>query len=95
MAIKYKQKCMKCKKNYVVVTYRNRFPTCYECQKNELQGEIKDPKMKRMFNIPEKFYQENSFLRSIKANYLRFGKLSERQIETFKKAVEKMKEEKK
>ena len=32
------------------------------------------------------------FLRDIKINYLRFGKLSERQIEAFKKVVKKMKE---
>jgi hypothetical protein len=67
---------------------------CYECQKEELKGEIKDPKMKRMFNIPEKYYRENSFLRSIKINYLKFGKLTEKQVEAFKKVAKKMKEEK-
>jgi len=48
--------------------------------------------MKKLFDIPEKFYQENLFLRNIKSNYLRFGKLSDKQIEAFKKTVEKMKE---
>ena len=48
--------------------------------------------MKKMFNIPEEFYKENAFLRDIKINYLRFGKLSEKQIEFFKKAVKKMEE---
>ena len=67
---------------------------CYECQKAELAGEIKDPKMKRMFKIPEKLYKENSFLRSIKVNYLKYGQLTEKQIEAFKKVVKKMKEEK-
>ena len=94
MAIKYKQKCLRCKKNYVMVTYKNRFPMCYDCQKSELSGKIKDPKMKRMFNIPEEFYKESSFLRSIKVNYLRFGKLTEKQIDAFKKAVKTMKHEK-
>jgi len=74
----------------VLVTGRNQFPICYECQKNELKGEIKDPKMKKMFDIPEQLYQQNSFLRSIKANYLRYGKLTDRQIEFFKKTVKKM-----
>lgn len=89
---KYKQKCCRCKKNYVLVTYRNKFPLCYDCQKSQLVGEIKNLPMKKMFNIPEEFYKENAFLRDIKINYLRFGKLSEKQIEFFKKAVKKMEE---
>ncbi len=44
-----------------------------------------------MFNIPESFYMNSGFLRSIKSNYLRFGELSEKQIEFFKKAVKEMK----
>ena len=50
--------------------------------------------MKKLFNIPEEFYKENSFLRNIKVSYLRFDKLSERQIEAFEKTVAKMKEAK-
>ena len=95
MAVKYKTKCGKCKKNYVIVTYRTRFPICHECQKSEMQGEIKDSKMKKMFDIPEEFYENNMFLRSIKINYLKYGNLTEKQVEAFKKAVEKLKEEKK
>ena len=75
----------------VLITGRNQFPICYDCQKAELQGEIKDPKMKKMFNIPEEFYKQSGFLRSIKSNYLRYGNLSEKQIEFFKKAVKEMK----
>lgn len=94
MAIKFQQKCNKCKQNYVTVTNRQRYALCYDCQKHEMEGEIKDPKMKKMFDIPEEFYKKNLFLRSIKINYLRFGKLSEKQIEAFKKTVKKMKEQK-
>jgi len=79
----------------VIVTPRTRFAVCFDCQKNELKGEITDPVMKEMFAIPEEFYQQNSFLRSIKINYLKFNSLSEKQIEAFKKTVLKMKEEKK
>jgi len=93
MRITYKQKCSRCKKNFVLVTWKNRFPLCYECQKNDLSGEIKDPEMKKLLNLPEEYYKESSFLRSIKINYLKFGTLSEKQIEFFKKAVQKMKEE--
>lgn len=81
-----------CKKNMVLITGRNQFPICYDCQKKELSGEIKDPKMKKMFNIPEEFYKENGFLRSIKSNYLKFGKLSDKQIDAFKKTVKEMSE---
>lgn len=85
--IKYKQRCFKCKKNFVLVSGKNRFPICYECQKSELNQEIKDKKMKKLFDIPEEFYKENSFLRNIKIYYLTFGKLTEKQIKSFKKTV--------
>jgi hypothetical protein len=87
----YKQKCWKCKENWVVAGWRNKFPVCYDCEKDELKKPIKDPKMKKMFDIPEEFYEKNSFLRSVKRNYLRFEDLTEKQIEAFKKTVEDMK----
>ena len=90
---KYKQKCFRCRKNYVIITWKQRYAVCYECQKDELKGDIKEPKMKKMFNIPPDFYKESSFLRSIKVNYLRYGKLTDKQIEAFKKAVADMKGE--
>lgn len=92
-AFKYKQRCSRCKKNYVIVTWKNNYPLCYDCQKGEMVGEITDPKMKKLLDIPEEFYHENSFLRSIKINALRYGSLSEKQIEYFKKSVDKMKKE--
>jgi hypothetical protein len=75
----------------VLTTSANRFPVCYDCQKAEMNGEIKDPVMKAMFDIPEELYAKNAFLRDIKVNYLKFGNLSEKQIEAFKKTVERMK----
>jgi hypothetical protein len=47
--------------------------------------------MKKMFDIPEEFYMQNSFLRSIKMNYLKFGNLTEKQIEVFNKVVNDLK----
>ena len=91
MTINYKSKCISCKKNYVLMTYKQRYPICYDCQKKELEGEIKDPKMKKLFNIPEEFYKQNAFLRSIKINYLKYGELSKKQIEVFKQVIEKLK----
>jgi hypothetical protein len=90
MAVQYKQQCNKCKKNYVIANYRERYVVCYECQKYDMQGEITDPEMKKFFDIPDEFYMKNLFLRNIKINYLRYGKLSEKQIEAFKNTVEKM-----
>ena len=95
MAVRYKQLCKRCKKNYVLITWKQRFPVCHECQKAELEGEIKDPKMKRMFNIPDEFYKKNMFLRDIKIKYLKYGSLSEKQVAAFKKTVARMKKEKK
>lgn len=93
MRVKYKQRCWRCKKNFVPVSSsKQKFVKCYECQKESLNKEIKDPKMKKMFDIPEEFYKENPFLRDIKLNYLKFGELTERQIEAFKKVVNDMKE---
>ena len=92
MMIKYKQLCRMCKKNYVIVTPKQDYITCYGCQKKELGGKIKDPKMKKLFTIPENCYKENLFLRSIKLNYLKYGALTDKQIEAFKKTVERMKE---
>ena len=92
MPPRYKQLCFRCKKNYVSIISRQRFAMCYECQKNELNGEIKDKKMKKFFNIPEELYKESAFLRDIKVNYLRYGSLSEKQVEAFKKVVKKLKE---
>jgi len=92
---KYKQLCSRCKRNYIPMTWRNRYPVCYDCQKRELDQEVKDPKMKRLFNISEEYYKKNSFLRSIKINYLRYGELSERQIDAFKESIKTMKKEEK
>lgn len=71
------------------------FVTCYPCQKAEMSGEIKDAAMKKMFNIPEELYMKNAFLRDIKIKYLRFGSLSDKQIETFKKVAKELTEGKK
>lgn len=94
MAIQYKRKCRLCQKNYVLVTNRTRNDNviCFDCQKNKMEGEIADPEMKKLFDIPPEFYKESTFLRSIKINYLRFGSLSERQIEAFKDAVDRLKQ---
>ena len=89
--VNFKHLCKRCRKNYVVVGYRDRYPLCYDCQKSALQGEIKG-KFKKLFDIPEELYKENLFLRNIKIYYLKYGELSDKQVEAFKKTIKKMKE---
>ncbi|MBI5390130.1 hypothetical protein HZB02_01460 [Candidatus Woesearchaeota archaeon] len=88
MVTRYKQKCYRCKKNYVITSYRNSFPVCYDCCKEELSKPVNDPAMKKFFAIPEDYYKQNSFLVNIKLNYLKYGTLTEKQIAAFKKVVE-------
>jgi len=92
MAITYKQKCIRCKKNYVTVSRGQRYAICYDCNKSELAGKVKDPKMKKLFDIPEDFYRQNSFLTDIKIKCLKGIELSEKQIEAFKKVAGELKE---
>ncbi len=92
MALNYKLRCIRCKKNFQLITRPTKYVVCYECQKPEMEGEITDPKMKKMFDIPEQYYKDNIFLRDIKIKYLLYGNLSENQIEAFEKVVSKMKE---
>lgn len=85
--VQFKQKCTRCKQKYVISSKSDKFIVCYDCQKKELDQEIEDPNFKELFNIPEEFYKQNIFLRSIKSSYLRFNNLTDRQIEAFKKVV--------
>jgi len=89
--VNYKQLCARCKKNYVLASWRNKYLTCYDCQKSELNKKIEDKKMEKFFDIPEKFYEKNAFLRNIKLSYLRFGELTQKQEDSFKDTVEKLK----
>jgi hypothetical protein len=63
---------------------------CYECEKKDMQGEITEPEMKKLFDIPDDLYKQNSFLRKIKINYLRYHSLTQPQIDAFKRTVQEM-----
>ena len=93
MPVLFKTKCSRCKKNWVTVSRRDRYCLCFECQRPELEKEIKDPEMKKFFDIPQEFYQRNMFLRNIKSSYLKFGSLTQPQKDAFMKTVEKFREE--
>lgn len=83
---KYKQLCIRCKKNYVEMHWKQK-PYCVKCELDYLDEPINDPKFRKLFNIDKKLYEQSYFLRSIKKNYLSYRKLSDAQIEAFKKTV--------
>lgn len=84
---------MKCKDNYVLTSNRKEYLICYECQREELSQPIEDKEMKAFFDIPLALYKQSNFLRDIKVKYLRYGNLTEKQKEYFKKTVDKLLEE--
>ncbi len=88
---KFKQRCGLCKKNMVLMYSRKQYPVCNECELKQISHPIENPEYKKFFDIPEKFYQESYFLRNIKASYLRFDSITDRQKEAFLKTVEDMK----
>lgn len=87
---RYKQLCAICRKNHVLISARGQFPICTACSMREISKPIEDEKFRKMFDIDKKLYEKSSFLRSIKSNYLRFGSLSEKQVETFKMVAEEL-----
>jgi hypothetical protein len=87
----YKQKCIICRKNYAMVSWKDRTPICTECRMRDISKPITEPKFKKLFDIDKALYEQSSFLRNIKSSYLRFGGLSDKQIEMFKKVAEELK----
>jgi hypothetical protein len=87
--VEYKEKCMLCKKTMVLMRSKRQKPICTPCQfKGVDDKEITDPTFKKMFDIDPRLYEKSYFLRDIKAKYLRFGNLSEKQVEVFKKVAD-------
>ena len=89
----YKQRCFLCHKNWALVrSGRNKFAVCMECEMKTVVEPVEDSMYKKLFDIPLDWYKENPFLRSVRFQYGRYGDLSEKQIEAFKKTVKEMKE---
>lgn len=87
--VEYKELCMICKKTRVLITSRRQKAICPACQFRGIDDKpITDPVMKKMFDIDPRLYEGSYFLRDIKAKYLRFGTLSEKQIEVFQKVAD-------
>lgn len=89
--VKYKQLCIRCKKNRVLISRYRQLPVCMDCQMKDVDKTVEDPIFKKLFDIPRDYYIENSFLRSIRSNYQRFGGLTKNQVEAFTKVVKDIK----
>jgi hypothetical protein len=87
---KYKQLCAICRKQHTLIESRNQFPICLSCSMRQISEPIVNEKFKKLFDIDQKLYEQSSFLRSIKSQYVRFKSLSVKQIEVFKKVVDEL-----
>jgi len=91
---RYQQLCILCRKKRVLIQHYKQRPICLDCQMKQWD-EIKDPKYKKLFDIPKKFYELSIFLRNVRDYYDRMEKLSEKQIAAFKKTVKELEKENK
>lgn len=87
--VQYKERCILCKKEMVLIKSKRQKAICNGCHFKGIEDkEVTDPEFKKLFDIDPRLYEESYFLRDIKAKYLRFGQLSEKQIEVFKKVAD-------
>ena len=87
--VEYKERCIACKKAMVLIKSRRQKAVCPACQfKGVADKPITDPAMKQLFDIDQRLYDQNYFLRDIKAKYLRFGTLTEKQIDVFQRVAD-------
>ncbi|MBI2105682.1 hypothetical protein HYT56_02480 [Candidatus Woesearchaeota archaeon] len=91
--VRYKQLCMICRKNKVLMQSYKQKPICLDCQMKQWD-KIENEKYRRLFNIPKKFYEESYFLRSVRDYYDRAEKISKKQEQAFKKTVDELKNKK-
>lgn len=92
----YKQRCALCKKNWALMrSGYQRFPICIDCEMKVIEKPIENQALAKMFDIPKEWYRENAFLRSVRYQYGRFDRLSDKQKEAFKKTIKELKQQKK
>ena len=92
--VSYKQRCALCKQHCVLISsLKTRFPICSVCEMKEVEKPVEDPAFVKMFDVPREWYEKNSFLRSVRYQYGRFGELTEKQIAAFKRTVKEMREQ--
>ena len=89
---KFKQRCVLCKDNMVVMYSHRQFPICVKCHMKRIDKPVEDEKYKKLLEIPKGLYEKSLFLRNIKEAFFRFDSLTEKQVEAFKKTVKEIKE---
>ena len=87
---KFKQRCAMCKDNMVIIFSHRQFPICVDCHMKRITKPVTE-KAYKFLNISNDLYKQSTFLRNIKESYQRFDKLSEKQIDAFKKVVKELK----
>ena len=60
--------------------YYTQRPVCSVCEEKEWNSPITDPAFQKLFDFPDEQYRKSSFLRSVRSYYLKYNKLSERQV---------------
>jgi hypothetical protein len=92
--VKFKQRCYVCKNNWALVSSgRQKFVVCKDCEMKVVDKKVEKKTYAKLFDIPREWYEENGFLRSIRYSYGKWGSLTERQLEAFKKTVKELKKE--
>jgi hypothetical protein len=76
----------------VVMFSGRQFPICVDCHMKRIDKPIDNSKFRKLLDIPQESYRKSLFLRNIKESYLRFGTLTKKQIEAFKKTIKELKE---
>tara|TARA_Y100000310_G_scaffold288707_1_gene314613 strand:+ start:291 stop:557 length:267 start_codon:yes stop_codon:yes gene_type:complete len=86
---KYKELCKYCKKKFVLITNYKQWPICIDCETKNWKKI--DKKKYKFLNLSNELYEKSYFLRNVRGYYERFGKLSDKQIKSFKETVKKLK----
>lgn len=86
----YKQRCLSCKKNMVLIRHPRQRAICSDCQMKSFSTPVTDPKFIKLFDISQELYEQSSFLRDVRYQYGRFGNLSEKQVAAFQKVVKEL-----
>ena len=89
-ALKFKQKCKICKKEWVIVN-RREYPICVDCHLKQIFSEEVEDKKFDFLNQTKEIYAKSRFLRNIRQAYLMYKNLTEKQISAFKDTLEKVK----
>ncbi|MFH1400872.1 MAG: hypothetical protein ABIH41_05095 [Nanoarchaeota archaeon] len=89
--VAYKQRCIRCKQNMVLMKGRRQLPICMQCNMRVVDRPIEDHEMKEFFAIERTLYEKHAFLRRVKEVYHEQGMITEPQKEAFLRVLEEAK----